>query len=54
MYLFIHSNGGYVDSIVHPFDLLPASVFGDVGLPPRGAPGATFYMAKKEAVALGI
>jgi len=28
IYLFIHSNGRYVDSIFHPFHLFPPSIFG--------------------------
>jgi hypothetical protein len=28
IYLFIYSNGGYADSIIRPFDLLPPSTFG--------------------------
>ena len=26
-YLFIYSDGGHVDSVIHPFDLLPQSIF---------------------------
>jgi hypothetical protein len=28
IYLFIHSNGGYVEIVIHPFSPLPPSIFG--------------------------